>query len=539
MKKKLKLILLVLLVMAFAMSIVIGCAGSEGTTSSTQGSNQTIQNNEGNDEPIEISWTITMDLANNDSWSTTRMSEILKEKGYNVKFTVNELGSHDGTEWSEKFNLSVSSGDTPTDIIATGGLSLEALAAGWYAELNMDMLEKNMPKYVAEVERVYPQMWAYSKDPSTGKLYGITSFNMFGPTRHTFVYRQDWLSQLSIDPPETIDEFEEFLRLCRVTDFNGNGDFDEYGYTSGTDSPGAGFSEVFGSFGVMTTTWLEEDGIILRGEVMPGAKQALEVLAHWYKEDLIPKGINTTEKRSDGFYSGTRGTQGQADGYAPALTPTGANYAKLQSQSPGAELVAVPSFKGPTGLWGTHEWGPRKYSTGFGKHLEGDPEKLEFIIQMLETIATDEELFVAGMLGEKGTHWDFADPNADSGATIFLEPYTDYNKRLDEVGVREMSESAFAPIWTKAIYEKYLDPLAIEYSNQNPGYFDALLGISTAEQKLYSADLDNLTKEAFLEIITGKKPIDYFDDYVDKWYANGGEEMTSAAQNLYDSAFKK
>ena len=51
-------------------------------------------------------------------------------------------------------------------------------------------------------------------------------------------------------------------------------------------------------------------------------------------------------------------------------------------------------------------------------------------------------------------------------------------------------------------------------------------------------DLDNLTRAAFLDIITGKKTIDSFDDYVEQWYANGGEEMTKAAQDLFDRSFK-
>ena len=93
-------------------------------------------------------------------------------------------------------------------------------------------------------------------------------------------------------------------------------------------------------------------------------------------------------------------------------------------------------------------------------------------------------------------------------------------------------------MWVPEIYEKYLDPLAIEYAHHNPGYFDALLSIPFAAQTKYGADLDKLTTETFLAIITGKKPVADYDAYVQTWMKNGGEEMTRAAQALYDKAFK-
>ena len=161
------------------------------------------------------------------------------------------------------------------------------------------------------------------------------------------------------------------------------------------------------------------------------------------------------------------------------------------------------------------------------------------ILDMLETIATNEELFVAAMLGERGLHWDFTTEGADSGATKFLPDYTDFNKRLGEVGVREMSESPYCPVWVPEIYRKYLDPQAVEYASQNPGYFDMIgNGVTFASQIEYGADLDNYTKETFMNIITGKQPIESFDEYVKTRYANGGQAMTEEAQRMYDEYFK-
>ena len=144
------------------------------------------------------------------------------------------------------------------------------------------------------------------------------------------------------------------------------------------------------------------------------------------------------------------------------------------------------------------------------------------------------------MLGEKGTHWDFVEEGATSGATTFLGEYTDYNHRLDVVGVREMSESPYCAVWVPRIYKKYLDPKALEYSSYETGYFDAIgNGVTFEEQIEYTTDLDNLTKEVFMDIITGVKPIESYDEYVKTWYENGGQIMTDAAQELFERNFTK
>lgn len=492
------------------------------------------------EEPITITWMNHIDLASDESWATTKLPELLKKYGFNVKFEVIEMGTHDSTDWYNVFNTYVASGGAPADIVQTSALQTNAVDAGWFVEISEDMIKEYMPKYYEAALGIYEYMPAYFRDLRDGTVYCLSSWNMFGPCRHTMVYRKDWLDKLGMEVPETIEEFEAFLRACRTTDFNGDGEFNEYGYTSGTNSPFCGFNEVYAAYGAQPMVWMNKDGKILRGEATTGAREALETLARWYAEDLIPKGVNTTETRRDGFNQGIRGCYGQGDGYAPALVPGGQNYEEFYAAQPEGEMIVAPSFKGPRGESGTIEWGAKKYQIAFGSHLADDPEKLELIMRMLECIATTEELFVAAMLGEQGTHWDFLEEGAESGATTFLGDYTDFNYRLDNVGVREMSESAFCPVWVPEIYQKYMDPMAVEYGTYETGYFDVIgNGITFDEQIEYGTDLDNLTKETFMDIITGAKPIEAYDEYLDTWYGNGGQTMTDAAQAIFELNFAR
>ena len=523
----------------FVSLVLSGCGKSDAGSTQAPESTNDKQAQQPVEKALEISYMPFIDLASQNSYATQKITELLQKKGINVKFTMKTLGTHDGVEWEKKFKLLTATGEKPADVIQLNGLYTEAVNAGLFAELNMDMLKKTMPKYVAQVDKIDAKaLWAVCKDPVTGKLLSIPSFNMFGPNRHTFVYRHDWLKKLGMEAPKTIEEFEKWLKACRTQDFNGNGKNDEYGYTSEDDPNMLGFCEIFGAYGVMPGQWMVKDGKIVKAETQPEAKEALKLLRKWYSEDLLPKGILTSSKRENDFNSGLVGTLGQSKAYAPALVETGALYVNLRAKDPKAEMLAVPSPKGADGKFGTWEWGPKKYVLCFGKHLEKDAQKLESILKMFETIATDKELFEVAMLGEKGKHWDFIDKAANKGATVFLDPFKDFNKRLDEVGVREMSESAFSPVWVEEVYRDYLDQTALKYASQHTGYYDAMAGLNLPSDPKYKNDLLILTKAAYLEIIFGKKPIESFDEYVKTWNSKGGEAYTKEANEYYNKLYK-
>lgn len=489
-------------------------------------------------EPMEISYIINRDLAANVSVVTKELSEKLKSKGFNVKFVITEMGTYDATEWSQKFNVRMASGEKPADIMLLDHMLPEGIAGGWFAELDMKTVEKAMPKYANEINSKFSELWAYGKDTITGKLYGIPEFNMYGPNRHVFTYREDWLKTLGLNVPTTLQEFEVWLQKVRTGDPNGNGQKDEYGYTAEDKTTGPAFSEIFGAYGIMPGMWSVRDGKVVRGDIQPEAKEALAWIKKWYDADLIPKGVMTTSKDRDEFYANKIGAFGSANCYGPAVAKGGYIDVAMQKIAGAKLLVALPP-KGPKGDAYTFEWGPRKYVLTFGKQLEKDTNKLDTIMRMFETIATDKELFEFGQFGAKGVVWDFVDKTANKGAIQYLGKYTDVNIRLKEIGVRDLSESAFCPVWIESVYKDYVDPEALGYATMNKGMYDALLNIVLPSQNKYLDDLVLLSKTAYLDIITGKKPLSSFDDFVIKWKANGGDQLTQEANDLYTKAFKK
>ncbi len=530
------------LVVVFTMILVLVLSGCTKTTEESQApkeeeTKEKITKDEEpikDEEPVNITWMQWVDLATNQSWTTENVPLLLKERGYNVTFEVIEMGSHDPADWNTKFHQYLASGGEPADINQLAELRLGAVDSGWFIPLEMSLLETTIPEYIKQVDRIYKNMWAYGIDPRDGTLYGITSFNMFGPNRASFFYRTDWLETLGMSAPTNLEEFEAWLVAVRANDLNNNGKNDEYGMTSMDQTWSVGFMEIFGAYGIMPLQRQIRDGKAVYCEILPEAKEALALLRDWKERDLLPEGAMTTVNSYDDFNNGISGTLGQARGYNPAMVEGGAYSTNFYASQPNGTFDAFSPPKGPNGDYGAWEWGPRKYTTCFGIQLKDDPDKLEMILTMLETIALDVELFEAAMLGEEGTHWEW---NEAHTSTRFIDPYTDFNKRLTEVGVREMSESAFCPIWIDTVFTDYLYPDAVKWSALQDGFYDQLLSIQVEAETLYKSDLDALTKSTYYDIIFGIKPLDAFDEYVVTWLENGGQEMMDDAQILADSAF--
>lgn len=70
---------------------------------------------------------------------------------------------------------------------------------------------------------------------------------------------------------------------------------------------------------------------------------------------------------------------------------------------------------------------------------------------------------------------------------------------------------------------------------QTGGYSRVTLAITTASQPQYWTSLETLRETTYMQIITGEKSIDAFDDFVTEWYARGGQTITDEANEWYQS----
>lgn len=76
-----------------------------------------------------------------------------------------------------------------------------------------------------------------------------------------------------------------------------------------------------------------------------------------------------------------------------------------------------------------------------------------------------------------------------------------------------------------AWYEKHM-------ADKSVGYRSEIFG-ALPSQSLYLAECNKILDEGYIAMITGEKPVDYFDEMVTAWENAGGKILTEEANALY------
>lgn len=347
------------------------------------------------------------------------------------------------------------------------------------------------------------------------------------------LWRKDWLDKVGITKaPETLEEFEKAVYAFAEKDPDGNGKKDTYGLTgTATSIWSSGFYSIFGAFGVEPTMWHEKNGELMNGSVMPETKEALAKLRQWYADGVIdPEFItDTQDSYRKKLYNNRIGVIEEQ--IAKGALPTSGTVTEMKSLNPNSELVFAKNPKGPGGD-GSWDWGVKSNFVVISNKVKDQPEKLEKLFEILRAESSDEETINMTSLGVKGTHWDFVESGATSGATTFLTGFEKQEAR-DQIGVRLFS---FGNITTQAYREKYSNPdlnEAIKTYSSAPNMTDALLFSALPSDGKYKNDLTSLMQKYFAQIISGEIPLDDFDKFVTEWKSRGGDELTKEANAMY------
>lgn len=520
MSKRIKFVSVILLAVSLTASLLTGCTSEKNTSSPSSNAGETP---EANSNPIEISWGIhfAADGVVNDS----EVQKWLEQK-FNVKIKPVKVT-----------DASIASGDIP-DIFMLGDPSnvIAYQNQGVLMSIDQNMLKEKMPEYYADIEK---KKELFQTVTVNNELWAIPMFIDLKPYDLGMLWRKDWLDQVGIQKvPETLDEFEEAVYAFAQKDPDGNGAKDTYGLTgTATSTWSSGFYSIFGAFGVEPTMWMERDGQIVNGSIMPETKEALAKLRKWYEDGVIdPEFItDTQDSYRKKLYNNRIGVIEEQ--ISKGALPESATVKEMLALNPDAKMTFSKNPKGPGGD-GSWDWGIKSNFLVIGSKVKDQPEKLEKLFEILQAQSNDEETINMTSLGVKGEQWDFAESGATSGATIFL-PGFDKQEQRDQLGIRLFS---FGNITTQAYRDKYSDPKlneAVKTYSSAPRWTDALLFSVLPSDGKYKQELTSLMQKYFAQIISGEIPLTEFDTFVTEWKAKGGDELTKEANEMYQAQFKK
>jgi putative aldouronate transport system substrate-binding protein len=330
MKKTKSLVLTAILIASVSASMFAGCAKDKAeTTGSTGGDPNKI-------EPITIKY--WSEMTGNLTGVVSSLGEtefyknLEKKTGVHVEFIHPAAG-----QAKEAFSLMLASQDLPDCIeysmFQYSGGPQKALDDGVIVPLN-DLMDKYMPnlkKTLGADEEVNKRV-----KTDAGKYYSAPAIIGTAVTRGLMM-RKDWLDELGLPVPTTIDEWTTTLRAFKEK----KGATAPYIATQNdlTGVMGPYFSSDYGF--AAKECYLDADGKTVKyGAIQPGYKELLGVFAEWYKEGLIDKDF-ITNKDSKQFDAKVTSNKGGAFG-ASLSSGMGKYLDLMKKENPKFDLVGVP-----------------------------------------------------------------------------------------------------------------------------------------------------------------------------------------------------
>ena len=402
--------------------------------------------------------------------------------------------------YAEKLSLMIMSGDVPDLIYFQGGD--DKLAAQGILE--------NMQPYVDKSSYIKSLL-----DPhSVQRLASYPYIVWIAPPRvRTPVMRRDWYDSLpsakAVTANPTVDTYYTLFKDL-VAQKGASYGICVTGATNGVEELDAIFDASFG----ITSTWLKgADGNWVYSRVTPFEKQKLEFYAKLYKDGLLDPEFLTKkwDSKEQVFYEGKAGM-------IPGVSPGSIDvYVNKMMKSQNTDLVTLPPAKGKFQGY-TPFVDVTKESRGWAIATSSKVKDAAFAV--LDFMWSPAGLKIA-KLGMPGLH--FID---DGKQYVLTDKYSEwYNGWFGD------SFNGFKP--DKPLSRPIMTPAAVAAGEMAKKYMMPDKTILIPEQFITNWDaMTNLYKEYVADIVTGKKPIAAFDEFVDKWNKAGGVEITKYANTV-------
>ncbi len=441
----------------------------------------------------------------------------------------------DSAHFWENLNVRFAGGEMPDVLVIDTTSQLAQLVdGGVVAELPIELIREKAPNYAAYCDShdVNNDLW--NTMLYNGKNYGVA--NPMEQVPMALIWRKDWLDNLGLEVPTTLEEFEAVLTAFVEQDPDGDGKKDTAGMAERT------FNAIFGAYGLRCVTGanpgfkveemqLGSDGVPFFPYIRPEAKEVLALLHDWYQRGLIDKEFITGENHggyqwlSHAFMNGQIGvTCAQPYHYLAASTDTsdsqnwGICMQEFKALNPDGDIVFGPAPIGPDGLSGTEGWNKTGRLTVITTKCAQDPRKVDAFLAMLDAYYSDPDYARLVNYGIEGRHFaatEYGNVRIMEGTELRKEGVlqVDFGSTSYFAENVDATKTAFGHSVTGNGYWRYNVPACEEYSS-------------------VIATLDTLTEQAYFDMITGAKPIDYFDTFVEQFKAAGGTVAEAKVQEL-------
>lgn len=410
------------------------------------------------------------------------------DKALNADIVLTSYGSAD--DYQNQLNVRMASGNFP-DLFGVNKAQLQQYQK---QNLLLDLtpyLEKNLQTVIDFIGED-----TVKKGMVDGKVYALPKAP--GIPSMTIWIRKDWLDNLKLEIPKTIDEFFEVARAFTEDDPDQNGKHDTIGYTGGSLST---FAPLYGSFGTVNPgEFFVKDGEVINSLYDPAMKDALA-----FFNKMISAGVVDPEIMAN---SGLLHQEKAIKGQAGMLFIDWANISKdeiveqIKTVNPNAEWIQLATPEGPGGAY-ANSWdiGNAGAMYSLPKSLENNPDKLNKIFELLNYVSSEEGSRLV-QFGVEGRHY-----NLEGDKVVPTELMG------EEAGYTWLYQFTGRPEreYLQVKFKRQAD--YIEFASTHPR-IEVLNGFVSYPEGYNPADANRYLEEEFTKFIYGQRPISEYDDFL-------------------------
>ena len=465
-------------------------------------------------------------------------------------------------EYTQKVALAIASRDIPDVMMIYDRIQLiQMIEGGLTADVTDALNEKSSPllKSIHQAHGGLDRVTIDCKD-SKGRIKALPGIE---PLQYNLTWiRTDWLDELGLAVPKTMDELIDAARAFVENDMAGDGNTVGISLGKQVAPPHPNnanlASPIFGYFDAYPRVWHKaSDGGYMYGTLSDETREALIYMASLYKEGLISPEFATADEwqviaaNYPGIFFGAwwTGAWPLADGKA---------------NDPSIEWIPI---------WITDKNGkynvfPPNIVTAWGV-VRNDYEHPEAPVILMNLSADQQNLFrdmefdefVSDIPSEVDTAYKNLEWKIDWGAwpLPLIQRYPDQMVRLEKVWNTLIARRDAGESIPEFSTESFDADLIISYrdghdqSSQGFHVYTKTLGLTllaenesgtlsikdvvyppmTDEFEMYWTNLLDMEDLMFLKIVMGQEPIEYFDEFKAQWLAQGGSDLTKVVNDLY------
>lgn len=557
MKKRLFTFLSLLLVIAS----LSACMGKD--TSSTE-SNETKSTSEENidplgsfSEPVEISIGRGIDPNYQFDGEDTPENNVYTrwlEDQYNI-VTKHEWEATAGEDYEQKVSLSIASNDIPDAMVVNETQLKQMIKAGQLADLT-DVYDKYGAERLKDIYDSNPGL--LDNVTYDGKLYALPETTL--PSAPLTWIRQDWLDELGLEAPKTLEDLEKVAQAFIDNKMGGENTLGIVGTSQGgalsstfltSGDHFLNFSSLFFANNAYPGIWVKDkDGKAVYGSTTPETKKTLEMMREWYAKGILDQEMALRKSAQEVLVSGKAGIF-----FGPWWSPYNledsikndpkANWRPYAGPADSSGKINSNETTGSTYIVVSKDYEhPEAVIKMLNIHVSEKDASYEEVVadkqmtsqeiplfmvmghgDQLEYAVTSTQKHLAGELKLEDidkVNYGFAYDLAEHVKNVKKEPYDDYNIQY----------------WDRAGDEAFFTHLYAHlnggsaFINADINYVRSVATAKTRTMELKWNNLKKLEDETFLKIIMGNAPISDFDQFVEKWYDQGGEQITKEVNEL-------